>query len=219
MNLSRVKLLFIIAIILGIVVLLSLFMLSQREEEETLPEDGLSSVESELLFNPGTSEVEDPKLMIFDDLIIGESTDEEISQLGNLKEKKQISQGVEYHFASPLVDRDNLAVTENGVLVFKQFITLKDVDNWEAPSLISYKDKYGAVEYEKRGSVYYGNFETLYLWASKGVGVIANDFTDEVKEIHVFIPTTVENYLEKWGNDSSQFKEERIEDHSEEVAL
>jgi hypothetical protein len=218
MNLSRSKLLLIITIVLALLVLVSLFLLSGQKPSPQQEQDE-SSEQSPLLFNESSSEIPDPKLAIFDELIIGTSTDADVSRITGLKGKKEIENGTEYSFSSPLVDRDNIAVTKNGVLVFKRFITMKDVDHWETPSMIEYKEKYGDPEYEKKGSVYYGAFETLLLWGSKGIAIVGNDFTDEVKEIHVFEPISTEQYLQLWGMDSTDYIQESPEDHSEEVAL
>jgi hypothetical protein len=218
MNLWRSKLLLIITVILALLVLISLFLLSgQKPSPEQKQEE--STEQSQLLFNESSSEIPDPKLAIFDELVIGTSTDGDVSRIAGLKGKKETEQGIEYSFPSPLVDRDNIAVTKNGVLVFKRFITMKDVDHWETPSIIEYKEKYGDPEYEKKGSMYYGAFETLLLWGSKGIAIIGNDFTDEVKEIHIFEPMSTEQYLQLWGIDSTGYIQESPEDHSDEVAL
>ena len=216
MNLSRSKLLLIITVILALLVLVSLFLLSGRKPS---PQPEESSGQTQLLFDESSSEIPDPKLAIFDELVVGKSTDEDVSRVTGLKGKKETEKGIEYSFPSPLVDRDNIAVTKNGVLVFKRFITMKDVDHWESPSIIEYKEKYGDPEFEKKGSVYYGAFETLYLWGSKGMAIVGNDFTDEVKEIQVFEPINTEQYLQFWGDDSTKFVQESPEDHSEELAL
>lgn len=218
-NMNKPKILLIITIGFAIVVILSLVLFSGDSQIEPDQQPVSEGIKDPLLFDEFESTIEDPKLAIFDELIVGESTNEDIRRIPGIKDEESVNNGLEFHFPSSLVDRDNLAITQNNVLVYKRFIALKDVAQWESPSIIAYLEKYGEPELKKKGSVYFGNFATLYLWASKGVAIIGNDFTDEVFEVHIFNPDTVENYLESWGEDSTKFVEETPEDHLDELAL
>jgi hypothetical protein len=131
---------------------------------------------------------------------IGQSEEDKLSQLPFLKEKRNLPTGqIEYLYSSPQVTRDNSVITQNGITVFERVIT--EMDNKKLPIIDDYKTRYGQPDKEIIGSEYYGRFETLYLYASKGFALLANPFTGEIDEIHTFQPTSIELYLNQWGSD------------------
>lgn len=57
---------------------------------------------------------------------------------------------------------------------------------------------YGQPEKEMYNS--YSEFTKTYIFAKKGVAVVANKDFDQVYSVHYFKPTTLESYLSLWAN-------------------
>lgn len=113
---------------------------------------------------------------------------------------------VENWFPAPF--RDTLVITapkqgggagdNEGMVVYKKFNTV--TESRIHPSLEKYLNLYGTPDVVKKGSTEYGPHQTFYIYASKGFMLSANPFTYELDEIHVFLPTTIDDYMSKWGH-------------------
>lgn len=143
---------------------------------------------------------------------IGETTNEQLKQLPELKGEHVKGNQTEFSFKSARYN-DNIVITENGVVVFKKVITI-DPQTWQHPPLSSYLNAYGTPEAEFTGSSAYGSRFKTYVYPSKGLAFIGNPTPDELYEIQVFEPTTLEQYRSKWGQDINEelAKEDREED-------
>lgn len=64
--------------------------------------------------------------------------------------------------------------------------------------------KYGQPEKIFKGSRLWGHFVTTYIYSGKGVAFIGNPNTDEVYELQIFEPVSVEEYIQKYGDDINQ---------------
>lgn len=134
---------------------------------------------------------------------IGETKEESIASQPDLISKREVSNSeTEYSFksprtsrVSPQISRNNEIVTENGVVVFERIVTT------DQTNLLDFKKILGEPEITYQGSKYYGKFETLYLYPDKGVALLGNPFSGEIDEVQIFLPTTKEEYLVKWGQD------------------
>lgn len=104
-----------------------------------------------------------------------------------------------YEFSSP----DNLVhdevITKHGTVIYEKVIT---VDSYaKHPTISSYKKTYGDPQAIKRGSKTLGSFMTFFIYASKGITLLGNPFTDEVYQIQTYAPMTVNEYIQLWGDD------------------
>lgn len=136
---------------------------------------------------------------------IGKTTSQDIEKLPNIKDKKDLGNGqTEYNLNSPVQPRDDKIVTNNDVAVFERVVTRKE--NSKLPKISEYTSKYGTPEKEITGHKYYGDFEKTYIYASKGIAIIGNPFTDELDEVQTFKSMTVDEYLKLWGSEIQENK-------------
>lgn len=139
---------------------------------------------------------------------IGKTTQEELRTVPGLREIPLETPGSsEFISESAFSYRDNAVITEDSIAAFKRIVPVNP-QTWQSPQISYYQEIYGIPEFEKKGSVTYGDFMTTYVYASKGFAAIFNPFTGEVFEVQSFAPTTVEDYLQKWGSDITSFIEE-----------
>lgn len=101
---------------------------------------------------------------------------------------------------SPLVARPNLVIVKAGQLVFKRTITTP-LANGRLPSFGNLSAGLGAASQVQKGSRFYGPQVQTYIFATKGITLIANPNTGEVQEVQVYQPTTTADYLSKFGED------------------
>lgn len=133
---------------------------------------------------------------------IGDTTEEEIKKLPGLKGEQVKGNQTEFAFKSGRYN-DDLVITENGVVVFKKIVTV-DPQTWQHPPLSSYLKAYGEPEAEFTGSNIYGSHFKTFVYPSKGIAFIGNPTPDELYEIQVFEPTTLEQYRNRWGTDINE---------------
>lgn len=118
----------------------------------------------------------------------------------NLQKKDENPDGsIKYTLASSDTTRPNIIVVDpqNDVVIFQR--TVRDRDN--NTLLPQYRDLYGQPEKTFSGSRFYGNTAQTYVFANDGVAFIANPQSNTIFEIHFFLPTTVDNYVQKYGED------------------
>lgn len=94
--------------------------------------------------------------------------------------------------------RNDAAITQNNKVEFIRTNT-RFSDN--PPLLSDYLKKYGNPEKTVNGSNYFGFNVSTYIYASSGFAYIANPSTNWVYEIQFFQPTTVDDYMNKYGQD------------------
>ncbi len=103
---------------------------------------------------------------------ISKTTDSEVKQIASIQQSSSNSGRVQYVYPSFYKSRSNLIQTSNGVAIFERTITItKDLIH---PDLTKYLNELGKADKEVRGSKYYGQFFKTYIFASKGVTIIAN---------------------------------------------
>jgi hypothetical protein len=101
---------------------------------------------------------------------------------------------------SPLVARPNLVVIKEGKLLYKRTITTP-LANGRLPSFGNLSSGLGAAGQVQKGSRFFGAQFQTYIFASKGVTLIANPETGEVQEVQVYQPSSVSEYLTTHGED------------------
>lgn len=140
---------------------------------------------------------------------IGQTTDNEISSNPDLLNKVALGNKTVYSFKPSPNLVGNQVITENGKAVFEKGTIVEAESKLHLFS--DYVNRYGQPEAEYTGSNTYGKFEKTYVYASLGFALKVNPFTREVHEVQKFAPLSVNEYLEKWGDDISSFVETKEE--------
>ena len=118
-----------------------------------------------------------------------------------LQSKVTLSDGTtKYTFESPVAGRPNTTITsgeENNILFERSVIP----QNQNTPAISEYLNAYGQTNNVITGSRFYGSSAQTYIYAEKGVAFIASPQTGKVLELHTFVPTSRDNYIQKYGED------------------
>lgn len=127
-------------------------------------------------------------------------TEQNLQNSANLLNKRILPDGsTEYTVKSKFASRDNILIIKDKVFLFKREITIND--KLIHPKLTDYLKTYGNPDKILTGSKFFGPYQKFYLYPAKGFVLSANPGTDEIDEIYSFVPTTEENFLQKWGED------------------
>lgn len=192
-NLKLLLLIIALLILVSIIIIVSLFSPQRTSGPQPSPQVPLSSVTP----------------VLFPNIQPGKTTTDEIKNLTGIKSVEQLPGGLsQYIFSSPLINRDNIITTDSNQVVFKREVTVDE--NSKHPKVVDYKQQLGEPQETIQGSTHYGKFETFYIYADKGITLVANPFTEEIDEVHTYVPMTVAEYKQRWGND---IKEYPAEDH------
>jgi len=189
----------LLMIVLGLFLLITLAILSSSSPQEELPQEETSP---KVIYPQPPSGQASSQQRTYETIKIGETTSEEVKKLPELKGEQVKGNQIEFAFKSGRFN-DNTVITENGVVVFKKIVTV-DQQTWQHPPLSSYLGAYGKPEAEFTGSNTYGSRFKTYIFPSKGLAFIGNPVPDELYEIQVFEPTTLEQYRSKWGQDINE---------------
>ncbi len=112
--------------------------------------------------------------------------------------------GVQYSFQSELISRPNQIQTKNGVAVFEKELIPENPSARGYVLISTYINSLGKPEKIIKGSNFYGWSINTYVYPNKGFAFIGNPNTDEVLEIHIFKPLSVEDYVKMYGEDINQ---------------
>ncbi len=134
--------------------------------------------------------------------IIEKTTKNEVEDLPGIIGKATLSDGAtRYTFSSPLISRKNEVIVKDNQVIFERILVPESSKDPGYVRISQYEKEYGKPQQTIRGSRFYGNLIRTYIYANKGFALIGNPITDEVFEIHTFNPTTVENYIQEFGED------------------
>lgn len=135
---------------------------------------------------------------------VGKTTEQEVQKL-NIKEKEASSGGsTVYKLESLKQDRPDQVITENGVVVFERRYIPVDPDDPKYIKISQLTSSLGEPEKVIEGSIYYGLHMSTYIYAKKGMAFIGNSYTNEVFEVQTFLPMTVDEYINKYGQDTKR---------------
>lgn len=132
--------------------------------------------------------------------IPGKTTEDDVKKFPDLKETRETDGGgAQYEFYSPEISRNNIVVTHKGTTVFERVLSIdQDLTH---PKLNVFKNKFGEPDDKVTGSIYWGQFFETHIYTNFGFALIANPLTDEVFEVHTFLPMSVAEYRKIWGVD------------------
>lgn len=142
--------------------------------------------------------------------IIGKTTTQDIEKTNPTMGKQILPSGeIKYEIESTLIGRPNEMIFENNTAKFERIITIKGATESGKLKISSQILKFGPAEKIIEGSEFYGARIKTYIYPSKGFAFIANPNADEIYELQTFIPTTIDDYLSKYGEDIKEYGEIR----------
>jgi hypothetical protein len=117
-----------------------------------------------------------------------------------LQKKETLSDGnIKYTLKSPITSRSNIIIVKdiNEAPTFQ-----RSISNPNGPliSLAEYLKAYGQAEQTRQGHSFYGAQAKVFIYGRKGIAFIAYERTDTVLELHTFLPMSVAEYLQKYGD-------------------
>ncbi len=141
--------------------------------------------------------------------IIGVTTNQELENLPAYIGKETNAAGeTNYTYLSEITIRPNNVITDkNGVALFERILIPEDPEETGYATISEFKNKYGEPETVLKGSKFYSWVIETYFYGKLGMAVVGNPNTDEVYEIHRFLPMTVEKYMADFGEDLNQGSE------------
>lgn len=103
-----------------------------------------------------------------------------------------------YTFSSPIPGRANIIISKgNEDVLFQRNITHPNFP----VKIVNFTNVYGPIKWVFKGSNFYGPNAHTHIYPELGIAFIANTTTGDVLEQHVFLPTKVEEYVKKYGED------------------
>lgn len=200
---SRKKIFILISLLFLILILLIVLLYKQRQIP---PKPVLRAEEPGLLFSVN------PSIKKYYDIYTNTNVGDNINNLsGKLPQPKKINplpdNATEYFYDSGYPLKDNEIVAKNDIVVFKRLVILNEQAT-SMPQLDSYVKLYGEPEAVYQGSASYGRFMKTYVYSSRGFALILNQFTGEIFEIQTFEPTSIDDYVRRWGGDIKQYSDE-----------
>lgn len=137
--------------------------------------------------------------------IIGKTTAEEVEKNNPIQNRQILANGdLQYSIRTELENRPDQIIISNNKALFERIVILGNSSELGKIKLSEQIIKYGPAEKIIRGSKFYGFNMDTYIYPGKGLAFITNTFTDQIEEIQVFVPTTLEAYLAIYGEDINE---------------
>lgn len=140
---------------------------------------------------------------------IGKTT---ISQIQNIPGITKVSD-TQYTLPSELLARPNEILTDKNVAVFERALLPVSSQDPRYKTISEMEKIFGQPDKTAKGSKFYGEFLSTYIYASKGMTFIGNPNTNEVYEIQFFKPMTLDEYISKYGSDIPAAASPVVESH------
>lgn len=188
-NIFPGKTLILMAFLLGLIIILSFILfISKQKPSPSGPNPVISGSPSPVNF-----------ISPFQKTIIGKTSAQDIETKYDIQNKQLLDNGdIQYSIKSKLDARPDQIIAHDNLAQFERTITVGSSDPIKLTAQII---KLGPAEKAVKGSSFYGAHMDTYIYASKGLALIANTYADEVYEIQTFPPTSVDNYLNLYGTD------------------
>lgn len=133
---------------------------------------------------------------------IGKTTQDQIERLPSQQNKETLKNSdIQYSFPSLIEQRPNQIIIHNNLAVFERIAVPGNPQEKGYAKISEFSKEYGEEDQIIDGSQFFGPFTSTYIYSSKGFAILGNPNTDEVYEIQVFLPTTVEDYSKTYGDD------------------
>lgn len=134
---------------------------------------------------------------------IGETVQKQVEEGLKFSNKQLASKSGAIVYSIPSVNplRPDEVRTQNGKVNFERINLPEETQAVGYLQITNFQNTHGQAEKVIKGSEFYGPFISYYIYAKKGITIIGNSHTDEVYELQRYQPMTVEEYLEKYGQD------------------
>lgn len=133
---------------------------------------------------------------------IEKTTEREVADMPGLENKSTLADGsTRYTFNSPLLSRKNEIITKDGTAVFERIIVPEKSKDPGYARISAFISRYGQPQKTIKGSVFYGELISTFIYADKGFTLIGNPRTDEVFEIQIYAPMPIDQYSQQFGED------------------
>lgn len=128
---------------------------------------------------------------------IGQTTESQLQSIPGLIEEKPSSEGGKiFSYTSSLIDRPGIVITNhNKVAIFERGV----IPSGRNLYFSEIKSTFGTEEKIIIGSSY-GKAVNTYIYASRGIAILANPYADEVYEIQRFTPMSIEKYISSFAD-------------------
>ena len=133
---------------------------------------------------------------------IGEKISSKIENNFKIINKEATDEGkVIYSLDSKNPIRTDQIITQNNQVIFQRVYVPENPNDPNHLLISTMLRKYGTPEKTVQGSKLWGHLIVLYIYSSNGVAFIGNPNTDEVYELQTFTPLSVDEYIQKYGDD------------------
>lgn len=150
--------------------------------------------------------------------IIGKTTGAEIEVREDVLDVVEVDGGSLYKLQSGRPTQPHEVLVKDGVVAREvTVVSVKSTELYEYPRITDYLRAYGNPEGVLSGSVRRGPFVETYLYPSRGVAIIGNPHTNEVLEFERFLPMTMEEYMEVYGEGFVTLDDYQSESHQHET--
>lgn len=144
---------------------------------------------------------EQPRVSSLQKTRIGQPTGN-LEIIAGFEKKETLPDGsTKYSFTGIVSIRPNEVVAKNGIAVFERVVTPEKSTEKGYARISEYTQKHGQPERVIKGSLFYGDFGSTYIYASNGLSFIGNPFTNEIFEFHIYPPTIPDEYVRQYGQD------------------
>jgi hypothetical protein len=125
------------------------------------------------------------------------------STLQGVQKVENLSDGTKrYTATSANPARPNMIIAKDDKTVYQRSIPSKGADI----PFANFVQLFGQPDKRINGPDFYENTTLEYIYAKKGVAIVVDKQTEQVVEQHFFRSTTVDNYINSFGNDGSPLK-------------
>jgi hypothetical protein len=108
----------------------------------------------------------------------------------------------QYNIKSELLARPNqIIVSSESMVLFEREILPSSPKKVGYTTFSQLKKTHGDPERIIKGSKFYDWYIEAYIYTSKGFTAIGNPNTNEVYEMHFFIPSSIDEYIQAYGED------------------
>lgn len=122
-------------------------------------------------------------------------------KLDIVKKEASIEGTLIYSLNSQNPIRTDQIITRNEQIVFQRTYIPEDPSDPSHLLISAMIEKHGQPEKVIQGSKLWGPFMNNYIYNTKGLAFIGNPNTDEVYELQNFTPLSLDEYIQKYGDD------------------
>lgn len=134
--------------------------------------------------------------------IIGKKITPDVEKRLDLIDKQASSEGTTiYSLNSQNTIRTDQIITQNDQIIFQRTYVPENPNDPNHLLISKMLEKYGEPDKTIQGSRLWGPFMKTYIYNTKGIAFIGNPNTDEVYEFQNFTLISLEEYLQKYGDD------------------